>query len=105
MRYTQKDVCRAFDIKRDTLRHYERLGIIEPEVAENGYRYYDDWQINLLWEAKRYQAMGFSLAQIRDILHRDSLADVQKRVSERERQLKHDLAYQAMGLESLASFR
>ena len=79
MRYTQKDVCRAFDIKRDTLRHYERLGIIEPEVAENGYRYYDDWQINLLW--------------------------VQKRVSERERQLKHDLAYQAMGLESLASFR
>ena len=49
MRYTQKDVCRAFDIKRDTLRHYERLGIIEPEVdPSNGYRYYDDWQINLL---------------------------------------------------------
>ena len=30
MRYTQKDICRAFDITRDTLRHYEKLGIIQP---------------------------------------------------------------------------
>ncbi|MBR3328096.1 MAG: MerR family transcriptional regulator [Atopobiaceae bacterium] len=55
MRYTQKNLCRAFDIKRDTLHHYERLGIIHPQIdAGNGYRYYDDWQINLLWECKRY---------------------------------------------------
>lgn len=105
MRYTQKDICRAFDIKRDTLRHYERLGIIEPEVAENGYRYYDDWQTNLLWDCKRYQAMGFSLAQIRDMLHHDSLADVQSLVDDRLERMERELAYQRMATEAMRSYR
>ncbi|MDO4538633.1 MAG: MerR family transcriptional regulator [Coriobacteriales bacterium] len=105
MRYTQKDICQSFDIKRDTLRHYERLGIIEPEVGENGYRYYDDWQINLLWECKRYQAMGFSLGQIRDILHRDSLADVSDKVDGRLREMERELAYQAMALDSMRLYQ
>lgn len=106
MRYTQKDICRAFDIKRDTLRHYERLGIIQPQIdAGNGYRYCDDWQINLLWECKRYQAMGFSLAQVRDILHRDTLADVEQSVDERLNNMEWELAYQTMALESMRTYR
>ena len=105
MRYTQKDVCRAFDIKRDTLRHYERLGIIEPEVdPSNGYRYYDDWQINLLWDAKRYQAMGFSLAEVHDILHHDSLSDVQGRVFRRVGCLQEELAYLEKRISLMSSY-
>ena len=106
MRYTQKDVCRAFDIKRDTLRHYERLGIIEPQIDEgNGYRYYDDWQINLLWDCKRYQAMGFSLAQIKDILHRSSLDEVEGMVDDRLLEMERQLRYQEMALRSLREYR
>lgn len=106
VRYTQKDICRAFDIKRDTLRHYERLGIIQPQVDEgNGYRYYDDWQINLLWECKRYQAMGFSLAQIRDILHHSDLDDLEAVVDEQERQVEINLRYQTMALDTLRRYR
>ncbi len=106
MRYTQKDVCKAFDIKRDTLRHYERMGIIEPEIdPNNGYRYYDDWQINLLWDAKRYQAMGFSLAEVRDILHGDSLLDVQARVGQRESDLQEELAYLEKRISMIGSYR
>ncbi|MBQ6524884.1 MAG: MerR family transcriptional regulator [Atopobiaceae bacterium] len=105
MNYTQKDVCRACDIGRDTLRHYERLGIIEPEVAANGYRYYDDWQINLLWDCKRYQAMGFSLAQIRDMLHHDSLADVQNLIDKRMEEMERELAYRRMAVDSMRLYR
>lgn len=106
MRYTQKNLCRAFDIKRDTLRHYERLGIIHPQIdAGNGYRYYDDWQINLLWECKRYQAMGFSLAQVHDILHRNTLADVERSVDTRLSEMERELAYQTMALESMRMYR
>ena len=106
MRYTQKDLCRAFDIKRDTLRHYERLGIIRPHIdAKNGYRYYDDWQINLLWECKRYQAMGFSLAQVRDILHHHSLAEVELSVETRVDEMERELAYKTMALESMRALR
>ena len=106
MRYTQKDVCRAFNIKRDTLRHYERMGIISPHVDErNGYRYYDDWQINLLWDCKRYQGMGFSLAQVRDILHTSKLEDVESLVDERLARMERELEYQAMALDSMRRYQ
>lgn len=106
MRYTQKDLCQAFDIKRDTLRHYERLGIIRPQIdAKNGYRYYDDWQIDLLWECKRYQAMGFSLAQVYDILHRSSLDEVEHSVETRLNQMERELAYKAMALKCMRECR
>lgn len=106
MRYTQKDLCRAFDITRDTLRHYERLGIIRPQIdAKNDYRYYDDWQINLLWECKRYQAMGFSLAQVHDILHHNSLAEVEHSVETRLHEMERELAYKTMALECMRMFR
>ena len=101
MRYTQKDICRAFDITRDTLRHYERLGIIQPEVAENGYRLYDDWQINLIWDCKHYQAMGFSLAQIREIMHRNTLGQTRGLIGERLGELERELAYRQMALDAM----
>lgn len=63
MRYTQKDIRQKLGFTRDALRLYEKRGIIQPEIDPgNGYRYYDDWQMNLLWDCKYYQAMGFSLA-------------------------------------------
>lgn len=106
MRYTQKDICKAFDITRDTLRHYERLGIIAPEIdPDNGYRYYDDWQINLLWECKRYQAMGFSLSEVGQILHSDSMDGFASRIERRVDELEHELAYQKLRLEWARDYR
>lgn len=82
MRYTQKDVRAALGLSRDMLRLYERRGIISPEVnPENGYRYYDDWQVNLLWECKRFQAMGFSLAEIREMVASDDLGALLGRIA------------------------
>lgn len=69
MRYTQKDIRQKLGFTRDALRLYEKRGIIQPEIDPgNGYRYYDDWQMNLLWDCKYYQAMGFSLAEVQELL-------------------------------------
>lgn len=106
MRYTQKDICKAFDVTRETLRHYERLGILSPEVdPNNGYRYYDDWQINLLWECKRYQAMGFSLSEVSQILHSDTMGGLTQRIERRVDELEQELAYQRMRLEWIHDYR
>ena len=105
MRYTQKDICKAFDIKRDTLRHYEQLGILAPEIGEeNGYRYYDDWQINLLWEVKRYQSMGFSLTEIKQMLQEDSLSTFNERMSQKLDDLGAELRYNTLRLECLLHY-
>ncbi len=93
MRVTQGEIRRKLGFTRDTLRFYEQKGIIQPEVdPANGYRYYDDWQVNLLWECKEYQAMGFSLAEVAQILQEDGLTQIERRmrrrISEAEREVR-----------------
>lgn len=84
MKYTQKDVCRLLNITRETLRTYEKLGILKPEIdPKNQYRYYDDYQVYLIAECKRYQANEFSLNEIQTMLEEDSLADYTARMENR----------------------
>lgn len=76
MKYTSKDICKFFDIKRDTLRHYENMGIIHPEInPENQYRYYDEWDIYAIAECKKYQTLGMSLKDISMIENNGTLED------------------------------
>ena len=85
MKYKQKDVCRLLNIKRETLRHYEKEGIIVPEIdPQNQYRYYDDYQVYLISECKRYQANEFSLSEIKEMLTKDSLHDYLQRMEKKQ---------------------
>ncbi len=102
MRCTQKEVREKLGISRDTLRLYEQKGIIYPEVdPANGYRYYDDWQVNLLWDCKHYQAMGFSLAQIAEILQSDSMERLTSRVDARADEVECQIQREQLELAAL----
>lgn len=92
MRCTQKEIREKLGITRDTLRFYEQKGIIQPEIdPTNGYRYYDDWQVNLLWDCKLYQSMGFSLTEIQQILATDDLSTIQQRIKRRADEIEREL--------------
>lgn len=55
----------------DTLRYYEKEGLIEaPRRAANGYRRYDDRHVASVRFVRSAQALGFSLAEIREIVPR-----------------------------------
>lgn len=70
MPYTQKEMCEAFQITRNTLRHYEALGIIHPKIdGQNGYRRYGFEEVRALHDCKSYQAMGLTLAEARDLIY------------------------------------
>lgn len=100
MRCTQKDMRERLGFTRDQLRLYEKRGIIEPEVNPNNrYRYYDDWQVDLLWDCRYYQAMGFSLAEIAEITQADDLEELEGRIDRRVSALEHDLRYRELVLE------
>lgn len=101
MRCTQKDIREKLGITRDTLRFYEQKGIIEPEIDPvNGYRYYDDWQVNLLWDCKHYQAMGFSLAEVLEILKTDSAGQLRERIEGRREALAQQIERERLQLEA-----
>lgn len=76
MKYTVKDVCKIYNITRDTLRYYEKEGIIHPTIDhQNHYRYYDDWDINYIGECKKYQPLGFSIKEVVKMIQGGTLDD------------------------------
>jgi MerR family mercuric resistance operon transcriptional regulator len=67
------ELARATGCKIETIRFYERIGILPPAPrSEGGHRIYDRDQMKRLNFVCRSRALGFSLRQVRDLL---SLAD------------------------------
>lgn len=61
--------AKAAGINVETLRYYERLGLLpRPDRAANGYRRYDEAALKPLRFIRRAQAMGFALAEVRELL-------------------------------------
>ena len=88
MKYTQKDICRLLNITRETLRFYEKKGIICPEInPDNLYRFYDDYQFYLIAECKRHQANGFSIDEISQMLKEDNLERFTDRIARRQEEM------------------
>jgi MerR family transcriptional regulator, Zn(II)-responsive regulator of zntA len=63
-----KDFAKKYHIQTDTIRYYEKEGILRPKRRENGYREYDkecEKQIQLIIVLKE---LGFTLKEIQQLL-------------------------------------
>lgn len=69
MAYTIGEIARRAEINISTLRFYERRGLL-PEPPRNvyGHRVYDSAEVNRLRFIKRAQRLGFTLAEIKELL-------------------------------------
>ena len=82
------------EVSTDTLRYYEREGLIEPAgKSGSGYRLYDKNSARRIRFIKQAQHCGFTLAEIRNLLvlrNRESACcgDVRKRAIEKKLQLE-----------------
>lgn len=67
--YRIGEVTRRLGISADTLRYYERIGLL-PKVARKagGVRVYNDQELSRLRFVRRAQAMDFTLAEIKQLL-------------------------------------
>lgn len=75
--HTIGDLARSTDTKIETIRYYERIGLLPPPARTAGnYRSYSPDHLNRLSFIRRARDLGFSLAQIRALL---DLADQRDR--------------------------
>ena len=69
MTRTISKVAKALDINVETVRFYERRGLIDqPVKPEIGYRHYPDETLNRIRFIKRAQELGFTLEEIANLL-------------------------------------
>ncbi len=62
------EAARLLGISRKAIRHYEKIGLIRPERAQNGYRTYGPEDVLWLVRIRQLQSLGLSLERIRQVL-------------------------------------
>jgi len=95
---TRKQAATAAGCHMETLRYYERIGLMAPPMrSANGYRQYDAGEVSRLAFIVRARDLGFSTEEIRRLLDlasdrqaccgdvrslaADHLADVERRIA------------------------
>ncbi|MFQ6005032.1 MAG: MerR family transcriptional regulator [Woeseia sp.] len=61
-------VIRASGLSRETLRYYEKMGLLNPKRRANGYRFYAGDDLERLEFIFRTKKAGFTIRQIRELL-------------------------------------
>lgn len=63
------DVARAAGVNQQTLRYYERRGLLpEPDRSPGGHRLYDPSAVTVLRVIKAAQRLGFTLDEVADLI-------------------------------------
>lgn len=63
------DVAKQAGVNVQTLRYYERVGILQPVIRrESGYRIYSEDAVKIVLFIKKSQELGFSLDEIKELL-------------------------------------
>lgn len=85
-----KKAAEMFDLSVDTLRYYERVGVIPPvNRNESGYRDYQTNDLNWIYLAKNLRNAGLSVESLIEFAHLAQLRETQN-VEEAQKQILHD---------------
>jgi MerR family mercuric resistance operon transcriptional regulator len=68
----------AVGVSVETVRYYQRIGLLAEPAPQGAYRYYDTEHLEHLQFIRRAKDAGFTLEEIRELLHLDAVADRQK---------------------------
>lgn len=91
------DVAKMFHLSVSSLRHYEKIGLLQPEYidAETGYRYYSTRQFECLNTIRYLRALDIPLSSVADFLKnrdvnkiREMLEQQRETVISRQRELQ-----------------
>lgn len=89
--YQIQEICRLYKIGPDSLRYYEKIGLISPKRSPSNYRLYslsDIWRLNVIRDLLK---LDFSTAQIKAYFDDRTLASTETLLDEKEAILRQRL--------------
>lgn len=104
---TMKEVAEELDLSNDTIRYYERIGLLQVSRDKNGYRQFDQQSIDWLFLVKMLRKSGMSIESLVDyvdlVRQGDCTIAARKAIlQEQEERLKEQIAQQEAVLEMLS---
>lgn len=86
--YNRSQFAEASGVNAETLRFYEKTGVLEPARAANGYRVYNESHLKRVRLIQRTLALGFSIEALKGWLAGQGIDEALAQIAEKERQLK-----------------
>ena len=101
--YSIRDAAKAVNTTSETLRHYDRIGLVKPGWKDEwtNYRYYTRHDIIRLRTIKLLQLMGLSLREIKDMLECDNLEEIISFLESAEKKADEKIAALQYGKEKI----
>lgn len=87
-KYSIGEVSSRLGLSRDTIRFYEKKGIIHPEKQNNGYRSYTYEDIHKLLNVMFYRRLNFSIEDIIRLLYKSSFHSYRSMIQEKIKEEK-----------------
>jgi len=87
------EFSRLANISVRMLRHYDKLGLLVPQIVDlsNGYRYYPAQQLVQANRIQQLKALGFALATIKQMLEAENETDIEAYFANRQAELEREL--------------
>lgn len=80
------EVAKLFDVSTDTLRYYEKIGILSSHKnGDNGYRYYSYDEIVVLMDILFFRNMELSVKDIKQIITKMDVSDIKNLLYQNQR--------------------
>lgn len=89
--YTISEISKLYGIGADSLRYYERLGVLNPRRGQNGYRLYslnDFYKLNIIRDLRK---LDFSMKQIKEYLEHQCVDNTLALLSEEQNLIQQQL--------------
>ncbi|MDD6467838.1 MAG: MerR family transcriptional regulator [Erysipelotrichaceae bacterium] len=89
--YKINEIAKLYNIGIDSLRYYEKVGLISPTRSENGYRLYslsDIWVLNVIRDCLK---LGFHTSKIKTYLKQRSIASTQQLLQEEQQAIEKQI--------------
>lgn len=90
---TITELARLRKVTSETLRHYDRIGLIKPDFIDphSGYRYYSIRQYEKLGTVKELRALGMSLAEVQDYFNNRNIKKSVEMLAAYQKKLEQQL--------------
>ena len=101
MKDTVRQLSRSLGVSTDTIRHYREMGLLHPQIRENGYAYYGLDDMLRILVTKEMRSMDISLPETQDFLNNRSMHNYCDWLTLREHALNDRIRYLQLELDRL----
>ena len=103
--YQMKDLIEQFGLTRDTIKYYEKKGLITPERSKSKYRIYTEDDVNSIRRILELKEMGVTLEECKSILADEQLGETKQILQSVEEKLRNEIETLNQQLKSLQKYK